>query len=222
MKNILCYGDSNTWGNIAGSRNAELMLARRFDRNMRWTGVLQKLLGNDFYVIEGGLNGRNTSFDETRFIRPSRNGLATLPLILEMNYPLDLVIIMLGTNDFLIDYDSTPEQTTAAIKKMLHLVKNSHFGHEFSAPQTLLIAPAPIHKIDSTDFNLFFNDSSIVKNQQLAAHYANLAAQEGITFLDAGKIVKISDNDGVHIEANSHSDLAVAITTEIKKIFLEL
>ncbi len=218
MKNILCYGDSNTWGKVAGSSNVELMLAQRFDRNVRWTGVLQKLLGSDFYVIEGGLNGRNTSFDKTRFVGPSRNGLATLPLILEMNYPLDLVIIMLGTNDFLIDYDSTPEKITLEIKKMLDMVKNSHFGHDFSAPQALLIAPAPIHKTDFKDFNLFFNDSSIVKSQQLAIHYANLAHQEGVAFLDASNIVKISDDDGVHIEGNSHSILADAVANKIKLI----
>ncbi len=220
MQNILCYGDSNTWGNIAGSRNMELMLAKRFDRNVRWTGVLQKLLGDDFYVIEAGLNGRNTSFDETKFVRPSRNGLATLPLILEMNYPIDLVIFMLGTNDAMIDFNATPEQTTLAMQKMLRFVKTSHFGQNFQAPNTLLIAPAPIHKINSNDFNLFFDDSSIAKTKGLATHYAKLAAQESCTFLDAGQIVKVGD-DGVHIEADSHKDLAKAIASKIQKMILK-
>jgi len=218
MINILCYGDSNTWGNIAGSRNIELMLAKRFDRDVRWTGVLQKLLGNDFYVIEAGLNGRNTSFDEIRFSRPSRNGLKTFPLILEMNYPVDLVIFMLGTNDAIIDFNATPNQTTQAMQKMLRFVKASHFGQNFQAPNALLIAPAPIHKIDSADFNTFFDDSSIAKTKELAGLYAKLAAEEGCSFLDAGQIVKVSDDDGVHIEAESHKNLANAIAHEIRKM----
>jgi lysophospholipase L1-like esterase len=167
--NILCYGDSNTWGNIAGSRNAKLMLAKRFDRSVRWTGILQKLLGDNFYVIEAGLNGRNTSMDETRFNRPSRNGLATFPLILEMHYPLDLVILMLGTNDAIIDFNATPEQSTLAIQKMIHYVKNSHFGNDFCAPQILLMSPAPIRRVNSNEFNSFFDDASIAKTQQLSA-----------------------------------------------------
>jgi lysophospholipase L1-like esterase len=218
MINILCYGDSNTWGNIAGSRNAELMLAKRFDRGVRWTGVLQTLLGNDFYVIEAGLNGRNTSFDETRFSRPSRNGLKTLPLILEMNYPVDVVIFMLGTNDAVKDFKATPNQTTDAMQKMIRFVKECHLGQNFQAPNILLIAPAPIHKINSADFNTFFDDSSIAKTKELATHYARLAAEEGCSFLDAGQIVKVSDEDGVHIESESHKNLAKAIAKEVRKM----
>lgn len=220
MKNILCYGDSNTWGNIAGSRDRELLLAKRFDRGIRWTSILQELLGNNFYVIEAGLNGRNTSFDETRFVRPSRNGLATLPLVLEMNYPLDIVIFMLGTNDTIIDFNSTPEQTTFAMERMINFVKKSHLGQNFQAPQVLLISPAPIHRINSPDFDLFFNDESITKSQQLAELYAKLAEKEDCQFIDAGSIVKISNDDGVHIDRDSQKNLAVAIAKKINEIIL--
>lgn len=220
MKNILCYGDSNTWGNIAGSRDKDLMLSKRFDRSIRWTGVLQKILGDNYYVIEAGLNGRNTCFDETRFVRPSRNGLATLPLILEMNYPLDLVIFMLGTNDANIDFEASPEETTQAMKKMIHYVKKCHLGNDFKAPQILLIAPAPIHKVNSGDFNLFFDELSIHKTQALAQLYFKLAHEENCGFIDAGKIVKISDEDGVHIESNSHKKLAEAVAAKIKELNL--
>lgn len=218
MKNILCYGDSNTWGNIAGSRNKELLLAKRYERGVRWTGVLQQTLGDNYYVIEAGLNGRNTSFDETRFVRPSRNGLATLPLILEMNYPLDLVLLMLGTNDFIIDYNASPEQTTLAIQKMIHVVKASHFGPNYSAPQILLVAPVPIVKIDSADFDLFFNDAAVIKTKQLSDLYRNLASTEQCDFFDAGEIAKVSHDDGVHIERDSHEVLAKAIAKKIEGI----
>lgn len=220
MKNILCYGDSNTWGCIAGSMNRDLMLAKRFDRDVRWTGVLQKTLGNDFYIIEARLNGRNTSFDETRFIRPSRNGLKTLPLILEMNYPLDLVILMLGTNDTKIDVHATAEQTTEALQKMICYIKESHLGQNFASPKVMLIAPAAIHRVDSADFNQFYDDSSITKTQALAEHYRKLADQENCPFLDAGKIVKISDDDGIHIDQDSQAEFAKAIAQKINAIQL--
>ncbi len=221
MKIILCYGDSNTWGNIAGSRNKELMLAKRFDRNIRWTGVLQKILGENFYVIEAGLNGRTTSFDETKVVRPSRNGLATLPVILEMHYPLDLVIIMLGTNDARIDqdYHGTPEQSAQAIKKMVRFIKQSHLGQNFTSPEILVIAPPPVEKIDSTDFNLFFDDHSIAKTNALSLHYAKLAEEEHCAFLNAGEIVTRGAVDGIHFDENNHRVLANAIAFKIKTIF---
>jgi lysophospholipase L1-like esterase len=219
MINILCYGDSNTWGNIAGSRKMDLMLAKRFDRDTRWTGILQQKLGNKFYVIEAGLNGRNTSFNEVRFKRPSRNGLETLPLILEMNYPLNLVIIMLGTNDSLVDFKATPKQTTEALRKMIQYIKGSHLGPKFTAPRILLVAPVPIHKIDSDDFNLFFDDESVKNTESLATFYAELAAKEKCEFLNAKGIANVSHDDGVHIDKKGHLDLATAIAAKIQIIF---
>ncbi len=221
MINILCYGDSNTWGNIAGSRNIKFMLAKRFDKNTRWTGILQKKLGNEFNIIEAGLNGRNTSFDETRYKRPSRNGLSTLPLILEMNYPLDLVIIMLGTNDSIIDFKATPQQTTNAIQKMIRHIKNCHLGSEFTAPNILLISPVPIQKIDSEDFNLFFDDESITNTKALAKCYAELAAKEGCDFLNGAEIADFRLDDGIHLDKKGHSDLANAIAVKIQSFFSE-
>ncbi len=196
------------------------MLAKRFEYGVRWTSVLQQLLGENFQVIEAGLNGRNTSFDETRFIRPSRNGLATLPLVLEMNYPLNLVILMLGTNDAAVDFNAAPAQTAQAMQRLIRCVKKSHFGPNFQAPEVLLIAPAPISKVDSLDFNLFYDDASIAKTHQLPKIYAELALQEHCQFLDAGPIVKVSNIDGIHIDRDSHKDLARAIERKIKEMML--
>lgn len=219
MKNILCYGDSNTWGNIAGSYNPELLLAKRYEYDVRWTGVLQQLLGSNFHIIEAGLNARNTSFDEA-IVRPSRNGLATLPGILEMHYPLDLVIFKLGTNDTRIEFNATPEQITQGMKKLVQFVKSSHFGQNYQTPKVLLVSPVPIFRVSATSFDVYFDDSSINKSQQLAKYYAQLAEEEHCHFLDAGPIVKVSPDDGVHIEKNSHLELAKAMAQKIKEIKL--
>ncbi len=177
MKNILCYGGSNTWGYIAGTNHPQWMRAQRYDRDIRWTGVLQGLLGSDYYIIEAGLNGQNTAFDETHMIRPCRNGLTNLPLIMDMHYPLDLVMIMLGTNDARTDFNAAPEQITANLQKMIHFIKSSHLGPDFTAPQVLIIAPPPILKI-VPEFSLFFNEASIEKTKRLPALYNELARQE--------------------------------------------
>ncbi|MBQ9959278.1 MAG: acylhydrolase, partial [Oscillospiraceae bacterium] len=89
-KRILCYGDSNTWGYIGG-------VGERFGRDVRWTGRLQTLLGSDYTVIEEGLNSRTTVWDDP--VEMHKNGYTYLMPCLQTHRPLDLVIIMLGTND---------------------------------------------------------------------------------------------------------------------------
>ncbi|EKD92375.1 MAG: Lipolytic enzyme, G-D-S-L [uncultured bacterium] len=220
MKNILCFGDSNTWGSIAGSTNLEFMLAKRFDYGVRWTGVLQNLFGADYHVIEAGLNGRNTSFDETWIVRPSRNGLATLPGILEMHYPLDLVVLMLGTNDLRIQFNTNIARVTEGMKNLIQTIKKSHFGINFSAPKIMIIAPAPIFKVDLPVFNTFFDEQSVVKSHELVKSYKALAKEELCHFIDAGKFVKVSTDDGIHIETESHRHLAEAIMQKIKYLKL--
>ena len=94
MKNILCFGDSNTWG-------YEPLVARRYPADVRWPGVLQNSLGSDYRVIEEGLNGRTTFINEDE--RPLRSGSDVLPIILESHRPLNLVVVMLGTNDLKLE-----------------------------------------------------------------------------------------------------------------------
>ena len=90
MKTVLCYGDSNTWGYIGGT-------GERFAPEVRWPGVLQAALGGAYRVIEEGLNGRTTVFDDS--IEEGRNGETYLRPCLQTHAPIDLVILMLGTND---------------------------------------------------------------------------------------------------------------------------
>ena len=95
QKTILCYGDSNTWG-------YDPVNACRYDRNIRWPGVLQKELGQAYYVKEEGLCGRTTVWDDP--VEGHKNGLKQLTPILHSHCPLDLVVIMLGTNDLKMRY----------------------------------------------------------------------------------------------------------------------
>lgn len=220
MKNILCYGDSNTWGQIAGSMNMTLRLAQRYEYGVRWTSILQQLLGSAYHVIEAGLNGRNTSFDEKDIIRPSRNGLTTLPLIMEMNYPLDLVVFMLGTNDTRIEFNADVERITLGMSELIQCVKTSRFGPNYSAPNLLLIAPTPITQDALTIFKSYLDQSSITKTKQLGVRYKKLAAEQKCYFLDAAPIVKVSADDGIHLTLESQQNLAKAVAREIEEMRL--
>ncbi len=216
MKNILCYGDSNTWGQIAGDFDPTLMIHGRYTHQIRWTCVLQKLLGPDYYVIEAGLNGRNSSFDEIGTVRPSRNGLATLPGILEMHYPLDLVVVMLGTNDLKIQCNATIPRIIDGMRQLIHCIKTSKFGRNYQAPSILLMAPVPLHQIAAQIFKLNMDEHSVTKSHQLAHYYEQLAETEKCIFLDAKAFATIDLNDGVHITDKSHYKLAAALATKIK------
>ena len=112
MKTVLCYGDSNTWGFDPATRT-------RFPPHVRWTGVLGQRLGDGYQVIEEGLNGRTTRWDDP--IEPDRNGLAYLRPCVESHQPLDLIVIMLGTNDLKRRFDlsaSDIAQSAAGVAEM--------------------------------------------------------------------------------------------------------
>lgn len=218
MKNILCYGDSNTWGYIAGTMNSTLLLGKRFDFHTRWTGLLQMKLGNNYHVIEEGLNSRTTAHDETWISRTSRNGLKDLPLILEMHYPLNYVVFMLGTNDLKKQFNLSAKQITQGMHKLIQLVKNSHFGPDFFAPRIILIAPSPIFTVNDAAMQSFYDENSALKSQELGKYFEELAHMEQCAFLNAGEFVRISPLDGIHLDEQSQEKLAMAIFEKIKSL----
>ena len=107
MKSILCYGDSNTYGLMPDSPD-------RYPRDVRWTGILQKKLGEDYYVIEEGLSGRTTLWDDP--IEEHKNGKKYLLPCLDSHKPVDLVILMLGTNDLKTRFSLTPFDIGASVE----------------------------------------------------------------------------------------------------------
>ena len=116
MKQILCFGDSNTYGLIPGTGN-------RYDWNIRWTGIVGgKLNGAGYRIIEEGLCGRTTVFDDP--LRAGRRGTEILPLLLETHKPVDIVILMLGTNDCKTHYDASAQVIGLGIRNLLTQIKN--------------------------------------------------------------------------------------------------
>ncbi len=206
MKNILCFGDSNTWGYspLDGSR---------YSHDVRWTGVLQKSLGSDYRVIEEGLNGRTNVTNEEE--RPIRSGLDVLPVLLESHRPLDLIVIMLGTNDLKHDFDLSAEQIADGARQVCRSVIDCEYLVE-NPPQILLISPTHVELMTEEEQGLFIGAND--KSRELAEHYLAVAENLGIHFLDTSKIVVKTDLDGVHWDAEQHKEFGELLSDLIQKI----
>jgi Lysophospholipase L1 and related esterases len=211
MKNILCYGDSNTFGsNPHGGR---------WERHERWTGILQEKLGPDYYVIEEGLGGRTTVFTDP--LEPCRNGLEALPYSLYTHRPIDLVIVMLGTNDTKVMYNATPRVIGKGMETILKTIRNHDFGI-YRKPELLLISPILIgEKIADVNF-ASFDETSHEKSLKIAPWAKEAAMNTGAYYLNAANYVGPSPIDQLHMEAEDHKRLAAAIELKVKEIFKEI
>ena len=206
MKNILCFGDSNTWGYSP-------LDSSRHPHDVRWTGVLQRLLGSDYLVIEEGLNGRTNVTNEEK--RPIRSGLDVLPVLLESHRPLDLVVIMLGTNDLKHDFDLSAGQIADGARQVCRSVIDCEYLVD-DPPQILLVSPTHVELVTVEEEDLFIG--AIEKSRELAEHYQAVADDLRIHYLDASKIVVKTDRDGVHWDADQHKDFGKALSGMIRQI----
>ncbi|MFP3897323.1 MAG: SGNH/GDSL hydrolase family protein [Anaerolineales bacterium] len=206
MKEILCYGDSNTWGYNPRTE-------RRYARDVRWTGVLQEELGTEYHVIEEGLNGRTTVWDDP--IEGHKNGKMYLVPCLETHKPLDLVIIMLGTNDLKHRFSLTAFDIAAGAGALVDIVKRSQTGRGEAAPKVLLIVPPHLGRL--TVFGDMFRGGR-QKSEQLLTHYKTVAEERDCHVLDADRILACSEIDGVHFEPEGHRALGLAVSERVREI----
>lgn len=210
-KRILCYGDSNTWGWVPMAMGME-----RFSVTERWPGILQDLLGKNYEVIEEGLGARMTMFDDPRPELPERNGLKTLPIILETHLPLDLVILMLGTPDTKEMMNLSSEEIAQGICELIKTIKNYKILKGANKPQVLVVVP-PLVK-EEADFAAKLFKGGFVKARGLVEAYKKVAESEGVFYLDPTEEIKVDENDGVHINVENHQKLAKLIYKKIVKI----
>ena len=210
MATILCYGDSNTWGCIPLEGPEP---ARRFPPKKRWPGVLRRELGHGHWVVEEGLNGRTTVWDDP--LEPHRNGRTLLPPTLLTHQPLDLVIVMLGTNDLKHRLNASAAEIAAGAGMLVDIVAASGCGPSARAPQTLLVCPAPIAQLD-----LFADafEGGTEKSRLLAGHFAAIAEDRSCAFLDAGAVISSSDVDGIHLDEREHTRLGAALAEQVRQI----
>ena len=192
MKTVLCYGDSITWG-----YNPED--ASRFEFNERWPGILQGELGDSVRVIEESLPGRTTNSD--RPYLPDRNGSTCLPMILEAHAPIDVFILMLGTNDLFKAFGFSASDIAASCMSLIWKVQKSMAGPGYGVPEILLIAPPKLGKLST--FMSFYLEGRQKASSELAREYKKAAEVSACHFLDASKHVRASKIDGVPSKENS-------------------
>lgn len=208
MKKIICYGDSNTFGYIPGKGG-------RYDRHTRWPGKLQDLLGASFEVTEEGLCGRTTAFEDMTC--PGRCGLDTMGAAIRRHGPVDLLVVMLGSNDCKTQFHLSAVQIRDALEKV---VKEAVY-HAAEPFQTLLIAPAPItENVLKSGFGTEFDKTSLIVSRELAAEYKKLAETIACGFLDASEATCASATDGLHLDEKGHPALARAVAEKIKEMRL--
>ena len=215
MTAILCYGDSNTWGFEASTKE-------RLGRWERWPGVLQRELGDDVHVIEEGQNGRTTVFDVP--FEANRNGLTHLPVALETHHPLDVVVIDLGTNDVFLPGVNAYHAAHGAMK-LAEVVLTSDVGPAGGAPAVLVVVPPPFAPLDAWDTNE--SPDAGRESERLSQAFRDAAAQyaewEGIDvpLLDLREHVTSSAVDGIHFEADDHRAIGSAVAGRLREL-LEL
>lgn len=210
MKNILCFGDSNTWGYIPGT-------AKRYDPDVRWTGVLQNELGADYHVLEDGLNARTTVYEDPW--APWRLGSQALPIALTAQKPLDLLIIMMGTNDlkFVDAYAASKgAERLIDIAEMVQAHKESSLAFP-NGLKILLVSPILIDPCAADNpFGSLRNGAE--ESTKFAYYYQHAAEVRGVSFFDAATVAKPSKVDGIHMEPDSHLALGKAIAAEVRRI----
>jgi lysophospholipase L1-like esterase len=212
MKTILCYGDSNTWGFIPVTEG-------RYDHQTRWPMALKHILNQNaapddpaWWVVEEGLNGRTSCREDP--VEGDLNGLRQLLPILKSHKPIDLVVVMLGTNDLKPRFSPTAHDIARGVQQIAIAIQKSEFGPENKAPQVLMVCPPPT--VESPVFKHIFGDS-VALSKQLPPLYRAMADECGAAFLDAGKYIKTSPADGIHLEPGDHHALARAVAEAVAK-----
>ena len=199
MRRILCFGDSNTWGLIPGSRPHA-----RFSEEKRWTGILQKNL-KDTVIVEEGLCGRTTIFDDA--LREGRNGLNAVPMIMDSQWPLDAAVIMLGTNDL----KSVNHVSAHTIGVGLDIILNRI--ERYLEPNKILVV-SPMHlgeDIWKPEKDPEFDIESVVKSKELKEVFREIANKRGNLFLAASDYVSPSPVDCEHLDEEGHKVFAKVI-----------
>ena len=208
MKNILCFGDSNTF--------ASHPLGGRHPYDVRWTGRLQALLGAEYRVIEEGLGGRTTVFEDQ--ISPGRNGRTALPMAIGTHNPLDLIIVMLGTNDLKEQYHVTTWDLARAMEQLMHIIDAYEYAPHYQKPQVLLVSPIEVGEdIENSPFGCFTR-AAIAPSKEFAKIYAPVAERYGAHFFDAASVARPSAEDQLHMDESSHRALADALAVKVREI----
>ena len=215
-KHILCFGDSNTHGYCADPADC-FGGGVRFPEEQRWTRLLQEALGQDYLVIEEGLSGRTTCFDDP--IHEGLNGLDYIYPCLKSHEAIDLLIIMLGTNDTKDRFYASAACIGLGMARLVSKAKSTDcWGGK--QPSILVIAPPPIGEgMLTSSVAATMGQLCVEKSRQLADSYREQCELLNVSFLDAGAIgCEFNTVDFMHLTSRGHRTLAEALAKLIPQL----
>ncbi|UEM07665.1 SGNH/GDSL hydrolase family protein (plasmid) [Skermanella rosea] len=217
-KRIMVYGDSNTWGYVP----VESGPTTRYPEDVRWPGVLQAALGPDYEIIDEGLSARTTDVPDPTLPHISGAGLdgsAYLPAAIATHLPLDLVVIMLGTNDVKKMFNRSPLRIALGVGKLADIVTQTKggVGTSYPAPKVLILCPPPLGTVAPPERAERFA-GGVEKSKALPAHYEAIAKAAGADFLDVGKLTATDGVDGIHLSATAHKAIGNGVAEKVRTI----
>ena len=203
MKTILCYGDSNTFGFVPGS-------GERYDKNTRWTGILQSILGSEYQIIEEG------GCDRTGFVPHAEGFLFSaqehfIKLISSINH-VDILVLAIGTNDLQFQYNINFETIETGLERLIQAALQK-------ASNIILIPPVILNEnILKGYFKIQFDKSSIIKSKDVGNIYKKIATKYSLNFFDVNEFASPSPKDGLHYDKTSHKLIAQRLSEFILSV----
>jgi lysophospholipase L1-like esterase len=210
MKTVLAYGDSLTWGvNVAAMR--------RHAHEDQWPAVVESLLGGAVSMINASLGGRSTMFDDHSVVS-DRNGARILPTVLGMFDPIDLIVIMLGTNDLKTFINGSAVAAAQGMKRLVEIVRTFPYESGAPAPKILIVSPPPVTELGPTPAFPLLSPRT-TEGAELATYFKIVADNAGCEFFDAATVANTTGGgDGVHLDAPNSRAIGVALAPIVARL----
>lgn len=218
-KRVLVFGDSNSWGWVPMEGGVP---TTRYPTEDQWPEVMREALGDDYEIVVDALSGRTTDVDDPTapMDGAALNGAEYLPAAIAAHLPLDLVVIMLGTNDTKAQFQRTPFRIALGAGHLVEIAQGSGemFGggwYSYEAPEVLLVAP-PAMGTQTVFTEVFEGDVGVARSEGLAPAYQAVAEAAGAGFFDAGSVIETDGVDGVHLTAETQRELGAAMAEQVR------
>jgi lysophospholipase L1-like esterase len=211
MPILMSFGDSNTHGTPPITQRG---VYARFDAATRWPTRAAALLGPDWDLVEEGLPGRTTCFDDP-MMGDHMNAVIGLRIALNSHGPLAYMTLMLGTNDVKTRFGASAERIAAGIAGLVDMALAPEMAARHPGLKILLIAPPQVQELGPLAGEFI---GAAAKGRALAPLLQGYAAKRGLGFLDAGQVLETSPIDGIHYAPEGHAALATAVAQTLKSL----